>query len=185
MTVQLPYRLLSVSEYHRMAEAGILSESERLELIEGRIIGMSPVSSEHAYCTDLLGALLHAAAGSNAIVRIQNPVRLSDRSEPEPDILLLRPPRSRYIRRHPAPGDVWLLIEISATSLDYDREVKLPLYAQAGIPEVWIIDLEGRQAEVFRAPADGQYSSCTRIGPEEQLEFPALGIAIGLQDLLP
>jgi hypothetical protein len=168
-----------------MAETGILPESERLELIEGKIIGMSPVSSEHACCTSRLGRSLMMQAGSLAEIRIQQPLTLSEWSEPELDILVARLPDTAYLHRHPGPADIWFVAEVSRSSLEYDREVKLPLYAQAAIPEVWIIDLAGRQAEIYSGPAAGQYRSRTIIGPEEVLEFPALGIAVRLGELLP
>jgi len=157
MSVQIDRRIFSVDEYHRMSEAGILSEDDRVELIEGEIIKISPIGSRHAACVNRLNFLLNRKAGQAAIVSIQNPIRLHDYSEPEPDIALLQSRDDFYSEAHPGPKDVLLIIEVSDTSIEYDRTVKLPLYARAGIPEVWLANLLKDSVEAFSQPLNGVY----------------------------
>ena len=154
-------RRFTVDEYHRMAETGILHEDDRLELIEAEIIEMSPIGHDHAGSVIVLLAWFTEHLRGRFVVSIQNPVRLSGHIEPQPDVVLLRPPPDRYRHKLPVAEDVLLLIEAADTSLTYDRETKLPLYAQAGIPEVWIVDLSGKQAEVYRDPEEGCYRVAT------------------------
>lgn len=154
---QVQTRPFTVDEYYRMAEAGILHEDDRVELIRGAIVEMSPIGSRHAARVDRLSTEFHTRLISRAIVRVQGPVRLSPNSEPEPDILLLRPRSDFYAAAHPGPADVLLLVEVADTSLEYDRGEKLALYAEAGIPEVWIVDLAHEVVEVFRQPDAGSY----------------------------
>jgi Uma2 family endonuclease len=148
----------SVADYYRMAEAGILRPDERLELIDGVIIAMSPIGNRHAACVDRFNDLLKERIGRRAIVRIQSPIHLGDRSEPQPDLALLRPRSDYYASAHPGPSDVHLVIEVMDTTAQYDRSAKLPLYARAGITEVWLVDLEGQAVEVYRRPAADQYT---------------------------
>ncbi len=157
MAVQITKRLFTVTEYYQMAQAGILSEDDRVELLEGEIFEMSPISSRHASCVDRLTRLLSERAGGHAIVRVQNPVRLSDYSEPQPDVTLLKLRPDFYKAEHPKSQDVLLLIEVCETSAEFDRQVKVPLYAKAGIPEVWLVDLAREQLEVYRLPAAHGY----------------------------
>lgn len=163
MTLQIGKRLFTVDDYHRMAETGILNEDDRVELIEGEIVEMNPIGSRHAGCVIRLTHLLTRAVGERAIVSVQNPVQLGDRSEPQPDLLLLRPRPDFYAEAHPGPADVLLLIEVADASTANDRNVKLPLYARAGIPEVWLIDLENEVVEVYRGPAADGFTEVARI----------------------
>src|SRR3712207_5101355 len=142
-----------------MAEVGILSEDDRVELLEGEIAEMSPIGSRHQGCVNRLARLLFEFAGRDYVVHVQGPVRLSDRSEPQPDLALLEHRPDFYSERHPGPEDVLLLIEVSETSADYDREVKLPLYAAAGIAEVWIVDLGSQTVEVCADPHRSAYTT--------------------------
>ncbi|MGE3595957.1 MAG: Uma2 family endonuclease [Dehalococcoidia bacterium] len=142
----------TVEDYHRMGEAGILDEDDRVELIEGEILYMSPIGGKHAACVNESARLLIVRLNDRAVVSIQNPVRLSARSEPEPDLMLLRPRADRYREGLPVPEDVLLIIEVADSTLHFDRGTKLPLYAAAGIPEVWIVDLERRRVLVHRQP---------------------------------
>jgi Uma2 family endonuclease len=151
---------LNVHDYYRLAEVGILDESSRVELIEGELIDMAPIGSNHAGVVNGLARALFAACGDRAVVAVQNPVRLDEFNEPQPDFAVLRPRADLYRARHPAPADVLLLIEVANSSLRFDRNVKLPLYARAGIPELWIVDLGRRVVESFRGPSQGAY------GPE-------------------
>lgn len=147
----------TLDQYHRMGETGILHEDDRVELIEGEIVEMTPIGPRHAWCVALLVQRLTLALGFRAVVWPQNPVDVLPDSEPQPDIVLLRPDSATYGTRHPEPADALLLIEVSDSSLRYDRRVKLPLYARAGVPEVWIVDLEGETIEVYLDPAAGAY----------------------------
>jgi Uma2 family endonuclease len=169
MSVQVVKRLFTVTEYYQMAQAGIFSEDDHVELLEGEIIQMSPIGSRHAACVDRLTRLFSERVGRQAIVRVQNPVRLSDYSEPQPDIALLKPRVDFYSSEHPKPEDVLLLVEVCETSADFDRRAKLPLYAQAGIPEVWLIDLAQEQIEVYRAPVAQGYSKTQTLARGQPL----------------
>lgn len=151
-------RRFTVSEYHRMAEAGILGEDDPVELIDGQIYVMSPIGSQHAACVDRLARLFFTAVGTDeARVRIQNPILIDPSSEPEPDVALVEP-KEAYAARHPRPDEVMLLVEVSGATLAFDRKEKLPLYAQAGIPEVWIVALDEDQIHAHRQPEGGAYA---------------------------
>lgn len=163
------YRL-SVAEYHRMGEVGILGPELRTELIDGEIIEMPPIGLPHAGTVKLLANRLKELVGTDAIVAVQDPVWLDDHSEPLPDIALLRPRADWYRNGHPGPDDILLLIEVADSSLTYDREVKLPRYARAGIPEVWLVDLGGRQLTIHRRPAGHCYGEVA--APEALTAIP-------------
>ena len=153
---------LTVKAFHRMGDAGIVTASERVELIEGELLDMSPIGSHHAGTVLRLNQLLNRAVGDAALVAMHNPVTLDDHSEPEPDIVLLRPQQDFYIKAHPGAGDVLLLIEVADTSLAYDRDIKIPLYARYGIPEVWLLDLPGESLEIHRQPSSEGYRMVLR-----------------------
>lgn len=187
-TAFAPPRLFTVSEYHRMAEAGIFTEDDRVELIQGEIVAMSPIGSRHAACVKKLAGLVRELlSGKSVIVGIQDPVCLSDDSEPQPDLSLLRARADFYAAAHPTPEDVLLLIEISDASVMYDRNVKLPLYARSGIREVWLVDLGANMVEVHSIPLARVYSQTRRfergstavsvVLPE--LQLPATEILLG------
>jgi Uma2 family endonuclease len=147
--------LISVDAFHRMGETGILGPRERVELIDGEIIDMSPIGVLHAAIVDVLARHFGRRAGESVFVRCQNPLRLDDISEPEPDIVILRPRADFYMTSHPGASDVLLVIEVADTSLAYDLGTKVPLYARHGIPEVWVIDAATRHTRVFRRPVGG------------------------------
>jgi Uma2 family endonuclease len=157
MLVPLPRRRFTVDEYYRMAEAGILGAGERVELIEGEIIEMAAIGSRHAASVKRLNRLLVRRVGERGVVQVQDPVRLSDLSEPEPDIAVLRPRPDDYAAAHPIPADVLLIVEVADTTVAFDREEKAPLYALAGIGEYWLVDLGADQIEVYRAPSAEGY----------------------------
>jgi Uma2 family endonuclease len=157
LAVQIAKHLFDISEYHRLAQAGIFSEDDRVELIKGEVIEMSPIGSAHAACVSRLDDLLHTSVRHSVQIRVQNPLQLDDFSEPEPDIALVRPRKDHYALAHPRPEDVLSVIEIADTSIEYDRHVKLPMYARAGIPEAWLIDLNQDVIGKFSEPRDGQY----------------------------
>ena len=183
-TVQPPARhLLSVHDFHRMGEAGILAGDDRIELIDGGLIDMAPIGSAHAGMVMHLNQRLTRALAGRAIVSPQNPVRLDERSEPQPDIAILRNRRDSYQESHPGPSDVLLVIEIADSSLDYDRDVKVPLYARHGVPEVWLVDLNARHVGIYRRPDGGAYREVLRLGDAETVA-PALlsDLSISLAD---
>ena len=140
-----------------MGEAGIFGENDRIELIEGELIEMSPIGSLHAGTVTQLSQLFSAAVANRAIVYVQNPILLGRHSEPEPDICLLKPRADFYKRGLPKPEDVLLAIEVSDTTAGYDREVKVPLYARHGIAECWLIDLQKKQLEIYLKPSSDGY----------------------------
>ena len=181
MAVQVRRHLFTVEEYHRMAQAGILSEDDRVELIEGEIVNMTPVGSRHAAVVDRLNRILSRRIGERAIVRVQNPIRLGEHSEPQPNVTLLRPREDFYASAHPGPEDVLLLIEVAETSAEYDREVKIPLYARFGIGEVWLVDLEGKAIEVYRNPSPEGHREVQTLGRDARLSpdsFPDLELPV-------
>jgi len=144
--------LISVDAFHRMGETGILGPRDRVELIDGEIIDMSPIGVLHAAIVARLASYFSQRLGPMGVVWCQNPLRLDDISEPEPDIAILRPRADFYMTAHPGAADVLLVIEVADTSLAYDLGTKVPLYARHGIPEVWVIDAATRQTRVFRRP---------------------------------
>jgi Uma2 family endonuclease len=177
-------RRFNLADYHRMGEAGILSEDDRVELIDGEIIEMTPIGSPHGGRVKRLVYLLTQAVGPHAIVAAQDPVILDDRSEPEPDLALLRPRADFYTESHPRPTDVLLLIEVADTSLQKDRQVKVPLYARHGIPETWIVDTEHQRVLRFAGLRDGTYQTEEEIDLNRPAPLPGLpGRAVDLAAL--
>jgi Uma2 family endonuclease len=148
----------TVEDYHRLAELGFLHEDSRVELIEGDLIAMSPVGPRHADVVDRLVELLVPLLVRRAILRVQNPLRLDEHSEPEPDLMLVNRREGRYATAHPRPADVLLLIEVMDSSADYDRGTKLGLYARYAVAEVWLIDLTEQRIEIHRMPVEGTYT---------------------------
>jgi Uma2 family endonuclease len=168
-----------------MAEAGILGEDDRVELVEGVIVEMAAMGSRHAACVDRLNRYLNRLVGEEILIRVQNPIRLDDASEPEPDIALLKPRDDFYAREHPGPGDVLLVIEVSDTSVEYDVEVKLPLYARAGIQEAWLVDLTTETISVHSQPVSGGYRQTLRARRGESVKTGAVsGVEITAEDVL-
>ena len=160
------YRL-TVEQYYKMAEVGILGIDQRTELIDGEIIEMSAIGTKHAICVSNLSEILTLRTIQIAHVRQQNPIHLSDRSEPQPDIALVKRPSSLYLDCHPRPEDIFLIIEVSDSTLKYDREIKIPLYAKAGIPEVWITNIEEQIFEVYKSPNQDSYEHMQIYGKGE------------------
>jgi Uma2 family endonuclease len=158
----------SVKEYYRMAETGVLRPDARVELLDGQIIDMSPIGPYHGGVTNFLSQFFFAAAKGRWTTTVQNPLRLDDHSEPEPDVMLLKPSPDFYRKRHPLPEDVFLLVEISDSSLARDQEEKLPAYARAGIAEVWIVDLNEQTIEVYRQPNCTGYGAKTILREGDQ-----------------
>jgi Uma2 family endonuclease len=165
---------LTVDDYYRMAEVGILDPEARVELIEGEIIDMAPPGSPHAATVHYLNEVLMKAVEGRANVLVQNPVRLSRYSEPQPDLALLRRRLDFYRERHPQPADVLLIVEIAASSLRFDRRKKVPLYARHGIPETWLVDLGGRRLVRYRAPQQAAYTLVDEPDINAALDVSAL-----------
>jgi Uma2 family endonuclease len=170
---------LDVGAYYRMAEAGILSQPQRVELVDGDIFDMNPIGSPHAAVTRRLEQrFARAVADGIVLVSVQNPLRLDSHNEPQPDFVVLTPRPDAYGASHPEAGDALLVVEVSDSSLDHDRKMKLPVYARCGVLEVWIVDLSGRAVEVYRDPMEGRYASSSRMtrGALTPVRVPAVTI---------
>jgi Uma2 family endonuclease len=164
-------RRFTAEEYHLMGEAGIFGEGERVELIEGEVVQMNPIGSRHAACVRILTRLLGRSLDDEFFLDVQNPVKINGGLEPQPDLMVVR--ARDYKDSLPGPEDVLLLIEVSDTTLSYDRNVKLPLYAKAGIRESWIVDLAGESIERHNDPSQTGYGRMQRVGPEKTLASEA------------
>lgn len=184
-TTDLPRkRKLTVTDYYCLAETGGLREGDRVELIEGEIIDMAPIGSPHASKVGYLTQRLQRAVGNRALVWVQMPVRLETHSEPQPDLMLLKPRADFYESGHPAAPDVFLLVEVAHASLRFDREIKLPLYARHGITEVWLVDVESRRLTTYRQPKGDRYRTVVDLAPLDGASIEALpGILVDLVDL--
>ncbi|HEV2124992.1 MAG TPA: Uma2 family endonuclease [Chloroflexota bacterium] len=177
---RMPFQF-TVDDYYRLAEVGILKPDDRVELIEGEIVRMSPIGSKHAATVERARRLFEGRLGDHVSVRSQNPVRLDRRSEPEPDLTLVRFRADYYAETHPTPRDVLLIIEVADTTLHYDRHVKALLYARAGIPEYWIVDLTGDAIEAHTEPSPDGYRVVRRYQRGERLSpqvLPEVELAV-------
>ena len=163
MTVGPGRRLITAAEFNRMGEAGIFQPGDRLELIEGEIIDMSPIGRRHAACVRRLNNLLTLMLGGQAVVDAQNPVVLGHLCQPQPDLAVFEYRDDFYAGGHPRSEDVVFLVEVADTSLQYDRDSKIPLYARYGIPEVWLVDLNSGTVEVYRDPTSEGYERVTKL----------------------
>lgn len=181
MSIEIAKHLFTVEQYERMIETGILTKYDRVELIEGEIVEMSPIGSGHASCVARLTSLLGEKLARRAIVWGQSPVRLGDNSEPQPDISLLKWRDDFYGHSLPTSDDVLLLIEVSDATLKYDRQVKLPLYARAGIEEFWVVNLQDDEIEIHARPFGGAYQLVRRAGRGETVNsenVPGLALEV-------
>jgi Uma2 family endonuclease len=184
MSAQLEKRYFNVDEYYRMVQAGVLKPEDRVELIEGEIIKMSPIGSPHAACVSRLNDLLHSLDKRKVMVRIQNPIRLDDFSEPVPDVVILKPRRDYYSARHPIPSDVFMIIEVADTSVVSDRHIKIPLYARSLIPEVWLVNLSKRVIETYFHPVEGSYRKSRKYKRGETVVAQSVpGLVFKLNDI--
>ena len=186
MTDVLTRRRFTVEEYHRMGDAGILAEDERVELIEGEIVKMTPIGFRHAGSVNRLTSLWTSRLGNRVVVQIQNPIELRGvDSELQPDVALLRPRPDFYFKSHPEAGDIFLLIEVADTTVELDRNVKIPLYAKAGIREAWLLDLNADRVEVFRQPTPDGYRDVHALGRGRALTVEAFpDLTLTVDDLL-
>ena len=156
---------VSTEEYLRMGEAGVFAPEARLELIEGEIIEMAPIGSQHSGTVMILNRLLSRTVGDLAVILVQGPLIVGDRSMPQPDLALLKPRADSYTRSHPTAADVLLVVEVADATLSFDLGTKIPLYGRSGIPEAWVVDLQERALRVFRDPsASGYLTSFTVTG---------------------
>ena len=182
MTVPAARYRFTVEDYDKMGQAGILGEDDRVELLEGEILEMAPIGTRHVASVNRLAEQLFRGLGGQAIVQVQSPIRLSAYSEPQPDLVLLRRRPDFYADTRPGPDDVLLAVEVADTSLPFDRDVKAPLYAQAGIPEFWLVDVNERNVTVYRDPRPDGYGSLFVAGRGDRLSpqaFPELVLTAG------
>ena len=175
-------RRFTVEEYRKMGEAGIFHEDDRVELIDGEVVEMSPIGWRHMWCVNALTMLLARLAQGRYVVSVQNPLTISEHGEPQPDLVLIKdlPPG-----RLPTPEDVLLVVEVSDTTLAYDRNVKLARYAEAGIPEAWLTDLSEDRFEVHSEPGSDGYRKTARYSRGERVESATLSLAFDADEVLP
>ena len=183
MAIQLQRRRFTVDEYYKMADIGILTEDDPIELIDGEILVMAPHSPRH-FSSDLRltnRVLLCLLLSDRTVVSIHNPLRIDVYNEPMPDIALLHPRKDFYAAGHPTPTTTFLVIEVADSTLSYERHIKVPLYARAGIPEVWVVDLVARRVEVYRSPSPEGYRDIRIANPGDRLTpvaFPDVSLAV-------
>jgi Uma2 family endonuclease len=173
---------ISAEEYLRMGEGQVFAPDARLELIEGEIVEMAPIEPPHAGRVNKLTHLFGQRAGNHALVSVQNPIIISDRSVPQPDLALLIPRADYYTSSHPAARDVYLVVEVSDTTLAFDLRTKVPLYARCGIPEVWVVDVNERAIHVFRDPGATGYGASITLRPGQSvacLAVPEATLEVG------
>jgi Uma2 family endonuclease len=185
MSAALDRYSFTAEEFERMGEAGIFRPGARLELIEGEIFEMSPIGNDHAASVKFLNRLLSRLFDGIHVIGVQDPVRLSDFSEPQPDISLLRWRDDDYREGHPTPADVLLLVEVADTTVVADRKVKIPLYARAGIAEAWLVNIPEERVEIYSDPAEGSYRRAEVFGRgEEARSHTVEGLAVKVSELL-
>jgi Uma2 family endonuclease len=182
MGTDVTKRLFTVDEYHKMAKAGILHEYDRVELIDGEIIQMSAIGLRHMVCVNRANTFFIRAFGDRAVVSPQNPVRLSDWTEPQPDVVVFKPRSDFYAGKRPTPEDVIFTVEVADSTLSYDQKVKLPRFAAAGIPEVWIEDLKHDILLVHRDPIGSIYKTILTLSAGDSISpasFPDVAFSVG------
>ncbi len=181
MSLSLITRKFTVEEYEKMATEGIIKPDEKVELIRGEIIKMSPMGTRHAAGIARLTQLFSRKFGDLILLGVQNPIRLNNNSQPEPDLSLLIPRSDFYVAAYPCPQDIYLIIEVSDSTLDYDHYTKIPLYAEANIQEVWIVNLKEECLEVYRHPLHGSYQAIQKYYRGESIfieSFPAIELTL-------
>jgi Uma2 family endonuclease len=180
----MPLAQINTSTYHAMVSAGIFSEDDKIELINGYLIKKMSVGSKHTSVVKLLNRLLMLQLNDRAIIGIQDPVTLTEFSEPEPDISVMRFQADCYATSHPTPKDILLLIEVADTSLAFDRNAKIPLYAAADVPEAWLVDLLANEITVFRKPEGAVYRESEVFKSGQSIPLPGFaGASIAVSDL--
>ena len=184
MSLVLAEKLYTVQDYHKMAEVGIIQPSDRVELLNGKIFKMSPISSQHSSHVKSIAKYFIQLLNDLAVVGIQDPVIMSNISEPEPDISILKPNDSFYHDTHPTAKDTYLLIEVSLATLKIDRTIKLPIYAAAGVTEYWIVNLEENVIEIYKNPIGKRYKFTEIAENEDIITIKSLNAQIKVSDLL-
>lgn len=185
MTAEVLKRLFTVEQYHRMIEAGVFQENDRVELIRGEVVEIAAIGTRRAARVRRVSELLRSKLGSSVFVDTQNPVEVDEYSEPQPDIAVLRPREDFYASAHPTSEDVFVLIEISDSTIRRDRTVKIPLYAEDNIIEAWIVDVNAELVEVYRQPSARGYQSLQTYGRGHSIELLAFpGVAIAVDEIL-
>lgn len=173
--------LITAEEFEAMAESGVFAEDDRLELIEGEIIEMSPIGDSHAGCVDWLSNSFKDRLGQRVVISTQNPANVTNISRPQPDVILARPRADYYRKGRPGPQDTFLVIEVADSSLSFDRQTKIPLYARSGIREAWLVNLVDGVVEVHRDPTPQGYRLVRRAGPAETISpeaFPEVEMSV-------
>ncbi|MDQ6694852.1 MAG: Uma2 family endonuclease [Chloroflexota bacterium] len=185
MSVNLERKIWSTDEYEQMIRKGILAEDERVELIRGEVVKMAAIGPRHLACVILLQEMFHELLGRTDMVSTQNSIRLHDNSMPQPDIALLKRRRNAYADQLPTARDVLLLVEVVDSSLQADRTAKVPLYAEAGIPQVWLVNLEKGVVEVYSDPVNGSFEMTSVVQHGETLALPGgLERTLSVDDVL-
>jgi len=172
---------LTVDDYYKMGEAGIFTENDHVELIEGEIIDMVPIGSQHAYLLNKLNRIFSKQIAETTLIRIQDPIRLDQHNEPEPDLALVT--NKNYSSHHPGPEEILLIIEVADSSLTYDLTIKTPLYAQHNIPEVWIVNLNNSKVHVFQQPQNNIYQNEKEIQSGTLTPTQAQSFTLKIDDL--
>ena len=179
-------RRLTADDFDQMCSAGILTADDRVELIDGELIEMPPMGPPHTGIVNRLAKILFSRVGDAAELRVQSSVRLSNHTQPEPDLAVVKPDPRHYLLRHPRPADILLAIEVADSSLDYDREQKVPRYAAAGVAEVWLVDVGQKQVIIYSAPSSGGYvHSRTVAWVEEIVATRVEGLRLTFEEFLP
>ena len=173
MSAEVATYRFSVEEFNKLGEAGIFDEDDRVELLDGEIIVMSPIGTQHAGIVMRLNWTLQRHLGDRVLLNPQNPAVLDEFSEPLPDLTLLKPRKDFYTSAHPRPEDILLLVEVSDTTLAYDRGRKLRKYAERGLREVWIVNVKQQIIEQFRVPAGFTYSSAAQFRRDQKITIEA------------
>lgn len=184
MSIVVEKRLINVEEYHLMAEAGILKPTDRVELINGEIIKMSPIGSKHAAIVDRISNFLMSQLKAQVIVRVQNPVITDEFGQPEPDIVLLKPKEDFYAEAHPGANDIFTVIEIGQSSSEFDERIKGPIYARSAVPEYWLVNLDNETIEVKTNPQGNQYRKSTVYTRGDVLHLKAFDLDIPVSNLI-
>ncbi|HKP51415.1 MAG TPA: Uma2 family endonuclease [Chloroflexia bacterium] len=185
MAMQQARRRFTVDEYHKMGEAGILHEDDRVELIDGEIVQMTPINIPHSMCVGLLTMTLAPQVVGKGLVWVQNPITIDDLNEPQPDVALVKPRDYLALGQHPGPDDILLLIEVADATVRFDRIEKVPRYARAGIVEVWLVNLPKSIVEVYSDPLGGRFRDIQRVGREDAITLKALpDLTVSVADFL-
>ena len=181
MSIPVLKRRFTVEDYHKMAEIGVFKIDEKNELINGEIIQMSPIGKRHAACVNRCNRLFYQKLGDRILISVQNPILLNSLSEPQPDLTLLKPREDFYAIELPQPPDIFLLMEVADTTIDFDLSVKIPQYCQSGIQEVWLVDLNQNCIRMYRTPTPNGYQLIQLFEAEQMLilgAFPEVQINV-------